>query len=113
MGRPLSFSASFAPSQLRRGAAVQMERLCTATAQAMYLLLPLLPAVVLSGLVLRYDLLTWSRGPIDNGAAFRGRRLFGDNKTWRGVVCMVAGCILTVALQKYVIKDRAGDWAVI
>jgi CDP-2,3-bis-(O-geranylgeranyl)-sn-glycerol synthase len=79
----------------------------------MYLLLPLLPAVVLSGLVLRYDLLAWSRRPIDSGATFRGRRLFGDNKTWRGAVCMVAGCILTVALQKYVVKDRAGDWAVI
>lgn len=90
-----------------------MEKLYTTTAQAMYLLLPLLPAVVLSGLVLRYNLLAWSRRPIDGGATFRGRRLFGDNKTWRGVVCMVTGCILTVALQKYIIKDRAGDWAVI
>ena len=27
--------------------------------------------------------------PIDGGRLFRGRRLFGDNKTWRGFVVMV------------------------
>ncbi len=33
---------------------------------------------------------SWRFGsPIDGGRTFRGRRLFGDNKTWRGFVVMV------------------------
>ena len=45
--------------------------------------------VIVSGLVhlavLKLDLLPWLRKlPIDGGLTFRGRRLFGDNKTWRG-----------------------------
>src|SRR5205814_475459 len=75
--------------------------------------------------------------PIDDGATFRGRRLFGDNKTWRGVACAVAGgvacavaggvacavaggvacavagCLATVAVQKDVVGDNAGIIAVL
>ena len=29
--------------------------------------------------------------PIDGGRTFRGKRVFGDNKTWRGFVVMVPG----------------------
>jgi len=83
------------------------------TAQAIYLLLPLLPAVALSGLILRYNLFEWSKRPIDGGATFRGHRIFGDNKTWRGAASMVFGCVLAIAGQKYIIKERAGAWAVI
>jgi CDP-diglyceride synthetase len=90
-----------------------MESIWLITAQAIYLLLPLLPAVTLSGLILRYDLFAWSKRPIDGGATFRGHRIFGDNKTWRGAAAMVVGCLLTVAVQKYIITDRVGGWAVI
>jgi hypothetical protein len=30
--------------------------------------------------------------PVDMGLTLRGRRLFGDNKTWRGFLGMVPGC---------------------
>lgn len=90
-----------------------MESIWLITAQAIYLLLPLLPAVALSGLILRYDLFEWSKRPIDGGATFRGRRILGDNKTWRGAASMVFGCVLAVAVQKYIITDRVGAWAVI
>jgi CDP-2,3-bis-(O-geranylgeranyl)-sn-glycerol synthase len=63
--------------------------------------------------VLRYNLWACLKRPIDGGATFRGRRLFGANKTWRGVVCAVAGCLATVAVQTYVVGDRAGSIAVL
>ena len=51
--------------------------------------------VIVSGLVhllvLKRDLLPGLRAlPIDGGARFRGRRVFGDNKTWRGAVVTIA-----------------------
>ena len=87
--------------------------LCMLAAQATYLLLPLLASVALSGVVMRYDLMPKLKRPIDGGAHFRGRRLFGDNKTWRGLVCSIIGCTLMVAAQKYVVGDRARAFAVI
>lgn len=73
-----------------------------AAAQALYLFAPLLASAALSGLVLRFDWLRSLRRPIDCGATFRGRRLFGDSKTWRGVVVAVVGCVASVALQRMV-----------
>jgi CDP-2,3-bis-(O-geranylgeranyl)-sn-glycerol synthase len=38
--------------------------------------------------------------PIDGGRSYRGRRIFGDHKTWRGILTgMVAGT-LVVGLQQ-------------
>jgi len=50
--------------------------------------------VVVSGLVhlavMKLDLFPGLRVlPIDGGATFRGRRVFGDNKTWRGAVVTI------------------------
>lgn len=36
-------------------------------------------------------------GPVDLGTRLRGRRLFGDNKTWRGFVGMVPASALSFA----------------
>jgi hypothetical protein len=71
-----------------------------AVVQAIYLFLPLLVSAALSGLILRLDWLRILRRPIDHGAIFRGRRLFGDSKTWRGVAVAVAGSIGVVFVQK-------------
>jgi len=62
----------------------------------------LLAAFVLAGLVqtawLRSPLSLAFRVPIDGGRTVRGRRIFGDNKTWGGFVVMVpavgAACLL-------------------
>lgn len=81
-------------------------------AQALYLFLPLLVAAALSGVVLRYNLWACLKRPIDGGMTVRGRRLFSDNKTWRGVVCAVLGCLITVIVQRYVLDDRVGSIAV-
>ena len=71
-----------------------------AAAQALYLFAPLLVSAALAGLVQRFDWLHALRRPIDCGATLRERRLFGDSKTWRGVVIAVVGSIGTVAAQR-------------
>ena len=68
--------------------------------QVLYLFAPLLASAALSGVVLRFDLFPALRRPIDAGLSFHGNRLFGDNKTWRGVVVAVIGSIATAAVQK-------------
>lgn len=84
-----------------------------ATAQALYLFAPLLVSVAISAVVHKYDLFRALAKPIDRGATLGGRRVFGDGKTWRGVAIAVAGCVLTVLVQKYAIGARAGDLAVL
>src|SRR5450631_1544911 len=71
-------------------------------ARVLYLFAPLLFSAALSGLVLRYDWLRALRRPIDFHARLRHRRLFGDSKTWRGVLIAVVGSIAAVALQQAV-----------
>jgi hypothetical protein len=63
--------------------------------------LPILGAPILHAPVLALDLLRpLARIPLDGRRTWRGRRLFGDNKTLRGALCMVAGCLLaTLALD--------------
>jgi hypothetical protein len=83
-----------------------------AFAQAAYLFAPLLVASALSVVVLRFDLWRPLRRPIDSGRAWRGRRAFGDSKTWRGVVVAVVGCIAAVAVQA-VVGERVGRVALV
>lgn len=54
--------------------------------------------------------------PIDGGATWRGRRLFGDNKTWRGLMAMPLAAALVFALaaqfREYLpMWLAAGIWA--
>jgi CDP-diglyceride synthetase len=58
--------------------------------------------VILTGfvhlLVLQHDWLpALRRAPLDFGASWRGRRIFGANKTWRGAVIMIAGTAVFAA----------------
>ncbi len=84
-----------------------------AAAQALYLFAPLLASVALSALVERCDLFARLARPIDAGALLGGRRLFGDGKTWRGVLVAVIGSVATVVVQKHVVGARAGSLAVV
>ena len=43
--------------------------------------------------VLIFNLLSPLKRPIDGGATLRGRRVLGDNKTWRGALVMTAGVV--------------------
>src|SRR5512133_4011592 len=64
---------------------------------ALWLFLAVLGAPLLHG-----DPLRALKRPLDFGATLGGRRLLGDNKTWRGALCMTAGVVLaTVALWRW------------
>jgi hypothetical protein len=60
---------------------------------ALLVFAPVLGAYVAHAPVLTLDLLPWLARPLDGGATLRGRRLFGDNKTWRGALVMFAGVL--------------------
>lgn len=82
-------------------------------AQALYLFSPLLVSAAMSAFVHRYNLVASLRVPIDGGRTLRGKRLFGESKTWRGVAIAVAGSIVTVALQKHILVAAAESLAVL
>lgn len=63
-----------------------------------WLFLPVLGGALAHAPVLSLDLLKPLKRPLDGGATFRGRRLFGDNKTWRGAIVIVAGVTLATLL---------------
>jgi hypothetical protein len=52
---------------------------------------PLFVGLACHGLCIRFRLLRGLTRPIDRGAMWRGARLFGDNKTYRGIVAVALG----------------------
>jgi CDP-diglyceride synthetase len=65
---------------------------------ALWVFVPALGAAVLHGPVLAFDLFKPLKRPLDFGATLGGKRLFGDNKTWRGAIFMTAGVVAAAAL---------------
>ena len=66
--------------------------------RAAWVLLPILGSPVVHAPVMKTDALQRWKRPIDGGRTLRGRRLLGDNKTWRGAAMMTAGPLLATAL---------------
>ena len=64
---------------------------------AKWVFLPVLGAPVAHAPVLKWDLFKTLKTPVDGGRTLRGRRLFGDNKTWRGALFMTAGPVVAAA----------------
>jgi CDP-2,3-bis-(O-geranylgeranyl)-sn-glycerol synthase len=64
----------------------------------LWVIAPVLGAYLAHAPVLRFDLLRQLARPIDGGATLRGRRVFGDNKTWRGAIVMSAGVLMATLL---------------
>jgi CDP-2,3-bis-(O-geranylgeranyl)-sn-glycerol synthase len=63
----------------------------TQLAEGALLVAPLFVGFAFHGVCMR---LGWLRGlavPLDRGATLKGQRLFGDNKTYRGFVCVGLG----------------------
>ena len=58
---------------------------------ARWLFLPVGGAWIAHAPVLRWNLAPSLNRPIDGGRTWRGRRIFGDNKTWRGALVMSGG----------------------
>lgn len=70
-----------------------------AAVRVLFLFAPLLFSAVLSAFVIGRDLFPQWKTPIDAGRLCHGQRVFGDSKTWRGVVTAVAGCVLFTWMQ--------------
>jgi CDP-archaeol synthase len=66
--------------------------------EALWIFLPVIGAPLLHVWVLRGDLLRGLKRPLDFGLRLRGRRLLGDNKTWRGALLMCSGVLLATLL---------------
>lgn len=71
----------------------------TLAGQMGWLALPIIFAGVFHMFVVKKGWAAALARPLDAGATFRGRRLFGDNKTWRGVVVMILAGAAAGALQ--------------
>jgi hypothetical protein len=69
------------------------------TLQIAFLASPLFIAALANGLCLRYECLTFLKKPLDFGLLVRGRRVLGDNKTWRGAFLNVVFCIVGAWIQ--------------
>jgi hypothetical protein len=65
---------------------------------ALWVFVPVLGAAIAHAPVLTFDLLKPLKRPLDLGATVRGRRIFGDNKTWRGALFMTGGVVAAAAL---------------
>ena len=64
---------------------------------AKWVLLPVLGAPLAHAPVLKWDLLPGLKVAVDGGRTFRGRRLFGANKTVRGALFMTLGPTVAAA----------------
>lgn len=71
------------------------------TFQVLFLGSPLLPTAIAQGLCIKYDWFSLLRQPIDLGRTFKGKRIFGDHKTWRGLVANVIFCTLGTGVQAW------------
>lgn len=72
--------------------------LLTTFLEAAVFLLPLLGGGIFHGLVMKYRVAPGLARPIDGGRSWRGVRLFGDNKTWRGLLAAGLGVGASQAL---------------
>lgn len=83
--------------------------------QVLWLAAPAIVAGVLHMVVVKRNWLAPLAIPLDGGRNVFGHRLFGDNKTWRGVVAMVGLGALVGAVQGGFSGDVAADhgWSVL
>lgn len=68
-----------------------------------YLFSPLLVGLTFHGLCIKFGWLSFFVRPIDSGKSFRGRRIFGANKTYRGVVAVALGTAVGFGIQSLVL----------
>lgn len=64
-----------------------------------FLAAPLVGAGILHMACVKLRVLERLKVPIDGGRSWRGARIFGDNKTWRGIVLMIGLTILCYGAQ--------------
>jgi hypothetical protein len=81
-----------------------------ALACAIFLIVALSIAGLMHSAWLRSSLSRPLAIPIDGGATWRGRRVFGDNKTIRGFVVLIPGASLSFAGLAALLSEPASLW---
>jgi hypothetical protein len=66
--------------------------------QLLVFAIPVTFAAIVHMVVVRLRMLEWLNHPLDLGKRFRGERIFGDSKTFRGILVMVMMSMAGVAL---------------
>lgn len=74
------------------------------------LVLPTLFSGLALIVVLKLHLLSFLNKPVDFGLSFRGIRVFGDNKTYRGVVVFITTSILTSYILYFIYKTGGNSF---
>ncbi len=69
------------------------------TYQILFFLSPLVLVAIANGLCIKYDWFNRLKRPLDLGRSYRGRRIFGDHKSWRGLLINVIFCSLGTMIQ--------------
>ena len=64
-----------------------------------YLFSPLLVGLTFHGLCIKFGWLSFLVQPVDRGKSFRGRRILGANKTYRGIVAVAIGTAIGFGIQ--------------
>jgi CDP-archaeol synthase len=80
--------------------------------QALWIMLPVILGGLVHVAVIKLDL--WpalAAIPLDAGLRFRGRRLFGANKTLRGLIVMPAATLLFAVMLAQIAQRHAIPWA--
>ncbi|MBX7170880.1 MAG: CDP-archaeol synthase [Pyrinomonadaceae bacterium] len=66
-----------------------------------YLFSPLLIGLTAHGFAIKFGWFSALVKPIDNEKTFRGKRIFGDNKTYRGILMTAIGTALGFGIQMF------------
>src|SRR4030042_5034221 len=69
------------------------------TCQILYLGSPTFLVALAQGLFIKYDWFGRLKRPLDLGMSIKGKRIFGDHKTWRGMVINLVFCTLGAMIQ--------------
>lgn len=70
---------------------------------ALWFFLPAGMANMVPILVVKIPVISRWNAPLDFGASFRGKRVFGDHKTWRGLIAGIVAATLILWLQQYLV----------
>lgn len=70
-----------------------------------YLFAPLFVGLILHGLSIKFGWFPYLAQPVDCGKTFRGKRLFGANKTFRGFIIVGLGTALGFGIQAAVLRN--------
>jgi hypothetical protein len=76
----------------------------------LYTILPVAGGGILHMMVVRAKLLQFLAVPIDAGRTLNGKRIFGDHKTWRGIVVILAATTLSAGLHAW-LEVQQPSWA--